>query len=280
MKKYLTLSILLSAGMVFAGTINEEMGHVRDSYSDFFRDFPKNPSQQYASNPYAKSGGFGKSGSQKVNGAYYNQVAKSSYEKQQIMQSLSTLAMSLANTAGSAFAFESAKTATTQAAALTASSDPQFQQMGQLLNQEAQQIANNDRVGAVNTAQQIQAVPPPYVPPNYQPTEGESVIVQAFNAAIGLTIQALAGVLGGTAISAILKALGIGGNSGLAGAGYNTGAGVASAAYNGQNVGVAANNGGAQAINVGAGAVQNQIYQVPQMQQPKSSTQGNALPGS
>lgn len=152
--------------------------------------------------------------------------------------------------------------------------------MGQLFQQESQQIADNDRVGATNTASQIQNVPPPYVPPGYTPTQGESVIVQAFNLAVGTTLQALAGVLGGAAIGDLLKALGLGSGQGLYSAGYSTGAGLAGSAYNGTSAAPALNGGGSEAIGTGTGVVQNQIYQIPQMQQPKASNQGSALPGS
>jgi hypothetical protein len=268
------------AGLVLAGTINEEMIRIRDSYSDFLKDFPKADPSQRPLGSIPKSAGFGQSkSSPKLSGDYYNQVSKSAYEKQQIMQTLSTLAQTLANTAGSAYAFESAKQAAAQGAALSASSDPQFQQMGQLFSQESQQIANNDRVGADNTAAQIQGVPAPYVAPGYQPTQGESIIVQAFNFAVGGILQSLGGVLGGTAISSLLKGLGIGGYGGY-GTGYSTGTGLVGAAYNGQSAVPVLNNGGAGAIQTGAGAVQNQVYQIPQMQQPVTAKQSCALPGS
>ena len=285
--------LLLSlSGTTFAGTINEEVIHIRDSYSDFFKDFPRTgsgpgDSTQANSGPdtttrIPKSAGFNNSkSSPKLSGDYYNQVAKSSYEKQQIMQTLSTLAMTLANTAGSAYAFESANQAAQQGTALSASSDPQFQKMGQLFTQESQQIANNDRVGADNTAAQIQSVPPPYVAPGYTPTQGESVIVQAFNLAVGGIFQTLGGVLGGQAITALLRGLGISaGGNGLAGIGTMTGSGLVGSAYNGQSASPVLNSGGAGAIQTGAGAVQNQVYQIPQMQQPQTSKQGSALPGS
>ena len=152
--------------------------------------------------------------------------------------------------------------------------------MGQLFQQESQQIANNDRVGAVNTAAQIQNVPTPYVPPGYQPTQTESGVVLAFNSAVGMILQTLVGVLGGTAISSLLRTLGLGFNPGLSGAGISAGSGLAGAAYNGQSASPALNNGGAQIIQTSAGSAQNQIYQIPQMQQPKPSNQGSALPGS
>lgn len=270
----------LLGSVALAGTINEEMIHIRDSYTDFLKEFPKTELAHDATAPIPKSAGFGASkSSPKLSGSYYNQVAKSNYEKQQIMQTLSTLALTLANTAGSAYAFESSKQAASQASALSASSDPQFQQMGQLFNQESQQIANNDRVGANNTAAQIQSVPAPYVSPGYQPTQGESVIVQAFNLATGAVIQSMGGVLGGMAITSLLKGLGIAGGAGY-GVGSMAGSGLFGAAYNGQSAAPVLNNSGAAAIQTGAGAVQNQVYQIPQMQQPQGAKQSSALPGS
>jgi hypothetical protein len=264
----------------FAGTIDEETIHIRDSYLDFFRDFPKTDSgQQMAMIP--RSTGFnGKGGGLKVNGAYYNNIAKDNYEKAQIMQSLSTLALGLANTAGSAYAFESSKTAATQGAALSASSDPQFQQMGQLFTQESTQIAQNDRVAADNTAAQIQSVPPPYVSPNYQPTQNEQVIVQAFVMAVGAVITAYTGVLGAMAYGALVNALGIGGSSGMSSAAYTLGSGLAGSAYKGTSAGVPLTNGGVQAINSGVGTAQAPVYQIPPLTQPQGASGGSALPGS
>lgn len=276
--------VFLIATQSFAGTISEEMTHIRDSYVDFFKGFPKADSSSYNQSPVVpRSAGFGAGASApKLSGNYYNNVAKSSYEKQQIMQSLGTLALGLANTAGSAYAFDSSQKASQQAAALLASSDPQFKQMGQLFQQESQQIAQNDRTGASNTAGQIQSVPQPYVSPNYQPTQGESVIVQAFNFAIGGIVQTLGGVLGGMAISSLLKSLGIGGGigSGLASNGMATGAGIANSAYNNQSLAPALSNGAVGAINTGAGGAQGVVNQVPQMVPPKSGNQGSALPNS
>jgi hypothetical protein len=268
----------------FAGTISEEMNRIHQSYVDFFKDFPKgDPSHSGGSQSSQRQTNFhGSSTGPQVSGNYYNQVAKSNYEKQQIMQTLGTLASGLANSAGSAYAFDSSQKAAQQAAALSASTDPQFQQMGKLFQQESQQIAQNDRAGATNSANQIQAVPQPYVSPNYQPTQGESVIVQAFNFAVGGILSSLGGVLGGTAVAALLKTLGIGGGmgAGLSSAGYQTGSGVVNSAYNGQSASPALNNGAVGTINTGAGGAQGAINQVPQMAPPKNGTQGSALPGS
>lgn len=116
------LLLIFLTAPIYAGSIDEETIHIRDSYSDFFRDFPKSGPSQLNMTSIPRSAGFGVSNlSPKINSSYYNQVAKSNYEKQQIMQSLSTLAVSLANSAGSAYAFESSKTAATQAAALSGS---------------------------------------------------------------------------------------------------------------------------------------------------------------
>ena len=285
MKKTTTLILVfLTAFQSYAGTISEEVIHIRDSYVDFFKEFPKQIAAGNAQDPIVpRSANFGASTSApKLTKDYYNQVAKSNYEKQQIMQSLGTLALGLANTAGSAYAFDSSQKAAQQSSALLASSDSQFQQMGQLFQQESQQIAQNDRSGASNTAGQIQAVPQPYVSPNYQPTQGESVIVQAFNFAVGGIVQTLGGVLGGMAVGSLLKSLGIGGGigSGLASNGYSTGAGIANSAYNNQSVAPALSNGAVGVINTGAGGAQGVVNQVPQMVPPKSGTQGSALPGS
>jgi hypothetical protein len=265
----------------WAGTIDEETARIKDSYSQFFRDFPKSDPANLQTALIPRGSGFGQSArSPRLSGSYYNRVSRSAYAKNQVMRSLATLAQGLAQTAGSGQAFESSKTAAQQAAALAASSDSDFQNLGKLFAQESQQIAQNDRSGAENTASQIQDTPPPYVAPGYQPNQGENALVQAFNLAVGATLQALGGVLGGMAINKLLSALGIAGGQGLYNAASFTGQGLAGAAYNGTSAGAALNNGGAQVIETGAGAAQNQIYQIPSMQQPENASQGSALPGS
>ena len=70
----------------------------------------------------------------------YNQAAKSNWVKCQVMQGLSVLSQQLANTAGTAFASQSANQLQQSAIQLKQSDDPQFQQVGALYTQEAQAL--------------------------------------------------------------------------------------------------------------------------------------------
>lgn len=274
------LAVAFLPGLLFATTNEEDLEKIKGSYSTFINTFPK----KRAGQTVAYSGGAGGVKAKamnlnKVSPEYYNQVAQSNYAKAQIMNSLGTLAQALANTAGSAYATQSATTARQQAAALSGSSDQQFQQMGQMFKQEANAIESNNRVLADNTASQIQDMPRPYVAPNYQPTQSDNFLVQAFNLAIGGIVTSMSGVLGGVAVSSLLQSLGIN-FSGGSSFGQNLGQGFAGAAYNNQNPAPAMNNATGGAVLNGGAQIQNQIYQVPSLQQPQGATNSGKLPGS
>ena len=135
------------------------------------------------------------------------------------MQGLSTLSQQLANTAGTAFAPQSATQLQQYSTQLKQSDDPQFQRSGALYTQEAQALQAGNIQGADQAANQVAAVPQPYVAPGYQPTQNESALALSFNQVIGTVIASLGGILGTLAVSQILQALGIPNLSSLLGDG-------------------------------------------------------------
>ncbi len=188
----------------------------------------------------------------------FNQARKSDWAKSQVMDGLSTLSQQLAKTAGTAFALNSANQLNQYAAQLKQSDDPEFQKIGILYTQEAQALQSGNIQAADQAANQVSAVPKPYVPPGYQPTQGESQLVSAFNQVIGSIIGGLGGILGTFAVSQILQALGIPNLSSLLGTGQVAGTSLAT----GQNPSRVADNTGANVVYTGGSAVMNQLGSV------------------
>jgi len=185
----------------------------------------------------------------------FNQAKKSDWAKCQIMDGLSTLSQQLAKTAGTAFALNSANQLTQYAALLKQSDDPEFQKIGVLYTQEAQALQTGNIQAADQAANQVSAIPKPYVPPGYQPTQGESQLVSEFNQVIGTIIAGLGGILGTFAVATILQALGIPNMGSLLGTGQVAGTSLAT----GQNPSQVANNAGANVVYTGGNAVMNQM---------------------
>lgn len=215
--------------------------------------FPKPPSngKSYASRNYP---GLSKKSSC-FTANQFNQARKSDWVKSQVMDGLSTLSQQLAKTAGTAFAQNSAGQLNQYATQLQQSDDPQFQQIGILYTQEAQALQTGNIQAADQTANQVSAVPKPYVPPGYQPTQGESQLVSAFNQVIGTVIAGLGGILGTFAVTQILQALGIPNLASLLGTGQVAGTSLAT----GQNPSVVANNAGANVIYQGGSSAMQQL---------------------
>ena len=215
--------------------------------------FPKGPS---AVNPYGPRN-FASTSSKKscFTANQFNQARKSDWAKCQVMDGLSTLSQQLAKTAGTAFALNSAGQLQQYATQLKQSDDPQFQQIGILYGQEAQALQTGNIQGADQAANQVSAVPKPYVPPGYQPTQGESQLVSAFNQVIGTIIAGLGGILGTFAVSQILQALGIPSLASLLGMGQVAGSSLAT----GQNPSAVANNTGANVIYQGGNSAMQQL---------------------
>src|SRR5665213_2167944 len=139
-----------------------------------------------------------------ITASQYNQAAKSNWVKSQVMQELSVLSQQLSNTAGTAYAPQSASQLQQYSVQLQQSDDPQFQQVGALYNQEAQALQTGNIQAADQTATQVAAVPQPYVAPGYQPSSSESTWMNNFNQVIGTVIASLAGVLGTMAVGEVL----------------------------------------------------------------------------
>jgi ABC-type cobalt transport system substrate-binding protein len=191
----------------------------------------------------------------------YNQAAKSDWVKCLVLQGLSTLSQQLANTAGTAYASQSATQLQQYSVQLQQSDDPQFQQVGTLFNQESEALQTGNIQAADQTATQVAAVPQPYVPPGYQPSSSENSLVQTFNQVIGTVIASLAGILGTLAVAQILATLGIPSLASLLGTGQVLGTSVAS----GQSPTTALTNAGNSTIQTGGSvAIQQGIPAVQQ----------------
>ena len=215
--------------------------------------FPKAPANanSFASRNYT---GLGKK-NLGFNANQFNQARKSDWAKCQIMDGLSTLSQQLAKTAGTAFALQSANQLNQYAAQLKQSDDPDFQKIGILYTQEAQALQTGNIQAADQAANQVSAIPKPYVPPGYQPTQGESQLVQAFNQVVGTIIAGLGGILGTFAVAQILQALGIPNLASLLGTGQMAGTSLAT----GKNPSKVVDNTGANVVYTGGGAVMNQL---------------------
>lgn len=234
-------------------------GNVLDFRNWFMKQlsaFPKAPSirNSYASRNYAS---LSKSNSC-FTASQYNQARKSDWAKSQVMDGLSTLSQQLAKTAGTAFAMNSATQLQQYATQLKQSDDPDFQKIGILYTQEAQALQTGNIQAADQAANQVSAIPKPYIPPGYQPTQGESQLVQAFNQVVGTIIAGLGGILGTFAVAQILQALGIPNLGSLLGTGQVAGSSLA----NGQNPSKVADNTGANVVYTGGNAVMNQLGSV------------------
>jgi hypothetical protein len=206
----------------------------------------------------------------------YNQAAKSNWVKCQVMQGLSVLSQQLANTAGTAFASQSANQLQQSAIQLKQSDDPQFQQVGALYTQEAQALQAGNIQGADQAATQVAAVPQPYVAPGYQPSQSESALAQAFNQVVGMVIASLGGILGTMAVAQILQALGIPNLSSLLGTGQALGTSLGS----GQNSSTALTNAGTNTVQAGGSAALQQLggVNVKPLQSQGSANAGGAPP--
>lgn len=220
---------------------------------------------------------FGPRKKQCFTASQYNQASKSDWVKSQVMQGLSTLSQQLANTAGTAFAPQSASQLQQYSTQLKQSNDPQFQQVGALYSQEAQALQTGNVQGADQAANQVAAVPQPYVAPGYQPTQSESSLAQSFNQIVGTVIASLSGILGTMAVAQILQALGIPNLSSLLG---GSGQGIGSSAGAGQITGPALTNSGTNTNLAGGSAGLQQLgaVTVKSLQNQGSANAGGAPP--
>lgn len=255
----LVLGIPLAAR---ADSSDDEMRNYQKSLHDAFKDFPDKPQPGQMENPgYGRGSGGGKNSSNPFSTSNLNKASQSAYAKSQVMKTIGQLALAWAQSAGSMQGLQSSQQASQLAGSLSASNDPQFQQMGQLLNQESSDISQANRPAAESLAGQIQSVPPPYVPPGYQPTQGESWLVQAFNGAAATVISSLTGVLGVVVVKDILSGLGINPSGWSLGLGNSTGSSLGSAAVNGQSASPALQGAAQSSIGQGSGSLSSAIQQ-------------------
>lgn len=262
MRSYLLALLLFFVPLAARADSSEaEMRNYQKSLNDAFKDFPDKPQPGQMDTRNNSRGGGGKNGSNAFSTSNLNKASQSAYTKSQVMKTISQLALAWAQSAGSMQGLQSSQQASQLAGNLSASNDPQFQQMGQLLKQESTAISQANRPGAENYANQIQSVPPPYVPPGYQPTQGESWLVQAFNGAAATVISSLTGVLGVMVVKDILSGLGIDPSSWSLGLGNSLGSNLGRSAVNGQNAAPVLQSGAQSSIGQGTGSLSSSIQQ-------------------
>lgn len=235
---------------------------------DNFRDFPTSGPGYEESRSLAGSRNSGSLGKNPYMKMYdYPEGDSRNFVKKTIMQDVGTLAQGLAQTAGSALAFQNALTLQQQASQLKATGDPQLQQQAQLLNQEAQQLQTGDTAGAVSTANQVSQVQQPYVSPSYVPTPQQSAFLSGLGSIFGGILDASIAVIGTVLTGNLLKSLGLAGGalSSVPSAVGNTGSQLAQ----GQQAGnVATNNslGVVSAVgNSGANSLNNSVQSTQQL---------------
>src|SRR5665213_338897 len=233
-----------------------------------------------------------------ITASQYNQAAKSSWVKSQVMQELSVLSQQLSNTAGTAYAPQSASQLQQYSVQLQQSDDPQFQQVGTFFSQEAQALQTGNVQGADQAASQVAALPQPYVAPGYQPSQSESSLAdtlhQIIGSIIGAVLEAAIAVYGGpVGISLASPAI-----QSVFGGGQNTGSVLAAGQLlSGQSYGKSMSTGfnpvtaltnissntiqpnGSVAIQQGSAALQQLgSVNVKQLQSQNSANAGGAPP--
>ena len=227
--------------------IRKNVTEFRDWMMKRLSQFPKTDSIRAADS--RRNYAYAPRGSNIFTADQYNQAGKSNWAKSQIMDSLSILSRELSKTAGTAFAPNSADQLRQYAAQLKQSDDLDFQRIGALYDQQAQALKAGDIQAADRISTQVSAIPKPYVPPGYRPTQGESALVRAFNQVIGAVLASLGGILGTFVVSQLLNALGIKDLRSLIGTGRTAG----SAVISGQNLSKTMDNAGASAVRTSGG---------------------------
>ncbi len=253
-KTFIALAIFLSPLSAISGPCADEFSSFSKYLQDKFAQFKADPQLGYVryGSPAIAARYAGRSSRMNYNLNQFPEGDSRNYVKGQIIQQMGTLAQALAQTAGTALAFDNANQLRQQATQLNASGDPQLQQIGSEMNQEATAVEQGDRSQAGQIANQISSTPMPYVSPSYTPGQQESVFAQALNTAVsGMAVAAL-GALSNVAAAKLLTSLGLG-SLGMGGV-LSTGAmGLA----NGQSGGSVANNTGAAAAYNASGQATN-----------------------
>lgn len=288
MNCFLTFLLVVGLGLqpIFAGpaytdpkteaVLKKNVFDFRDWLTKQLSQLPKTGPANQPKGNYSQGNFRGSRGSTAFSANNYNQAGKSDWAKAQVMDGLSTLSQQLSKTAGTAFALDSSCQLQQHAAQLKQSDDPDFQKIGLLYSQQAEALKTGDIATADRIANQVSAIPKPYVMPGYRPTQGESALVGAFNQVIATVIAGLGGVIGSLVVAQLLQALGIPDLGSLLGMGQNTGRSIAS----GQNPGTAMDYAGANVVQTGGGAVIQQLgtINVKPRQSQDSANVGGAPP--
>ncbi len=213
------LTLALAFSRAHGQTGQSEPGKDFVSYKSYMMDHYRGleNGDPNTSNPvmFRKSGGF-KGVPGKVNYSHiydYKKGDSRNYMKDQIIQKVGVFAQALADTAGSAFAFDSSGQLRSQASQLNATGDPNFKQVASLLNQEATAVDQGDRAQAQNLAGQIAPMATLPVSTSYSPTPEQNQFVEAFGSVLKVAITALSIYYGGVWGAMFVSALGINGSS-------------------------------------------------------------------
>jgi hypothetical protein len=255
----------LLVGVAMAGSADEDVKDEQGNFGNFVSQFPETPTPtspntnqptdgQQAAPQFSHLTKKQKSAKNDLySTSFYNQASESDWVKAQVMKTLASLAQTLGSISSSVMSNlsgQNQQTATpeeVQAAvsqtdaigsALSASNDPQFQQMGSYFTAESGQIANGNTSAAQTIAQSIAAVPVPAYSPSYVPTQGESTLAQGLVTGVEIAASIYFGPIGGAICAAVFGALGLSGfgTSGLVGASSSVSQ-AASGAVSGQSAG-------------------------------------------
>lgn len=147
----------------------------------------------------------------KLDTTYYNKTLESDYTKNKIMTMLGQLAITSAYSIGTAMQGQQTQLVSTQAKSLQASSDPNYQAMGQQFSTLATEMAQGNDIEAKQTAAEIQsyaAQNAPVIDPGYKPTQQENALLAGLGSVLANCMSSIMGMLGNAGVQALLTALG------------------------------------------------------------------------
>jgi len=213
--------IVLSAGFpisVFAEQkslselVDEDMTNFRIWWEEHLSNFGKNGKPSAANEVRAVGAAYGNN-YKTYNG--YDEVASTPEGKAALLSQLPTLASVMAKTAGTSSASVNAAKLSTVAGKLSASKDPDLQEAGKILGEEAKAIASGDTVAADNTVSTMSNLSSSFAGQagTYGGSGRKSESMDALKKVIGGLLASATGGIGSVAVAAILGALGIGGGS-------------------------------------------------------------------
>jgi hypothetical protein len=277
MKQFILFLLIVTPCFGF-GTEQEQNGY--DQFGRYLQDkfsqFKNDPQVGYVryNSPAVVASYQTSSGKTSYNINQFPAGDSRNYVKGQIMQQIGSLAQGLAQSAGTALAFQDATQLRQQATQLNASNDPQLQQMASQLNQEATAIESGNRDQATQIASQIASTPQPYVSPGYTPGPQESAFLQTIEAVLSGIAMSSIGILDSALASQLLSSLGINNQTAK-----NITASSATGLISGQPAASVGTNAAVQGTSAAGQAGQMQIQQivVPNVK-PVSNT--SALPSA